>query len=170
MGQTMITGAFFLLLITSVISANRMIGESNATTYEGDAVNLAVDVARSVLAETYRKKFDANYIDSVYQAASAFTSPNALGPATSEVFTPSPDVAPFQSFARYDDVDDYNGYQRTVDAAGVKGFKVSVSVYYVNPDTFAKSTTQTYLKRVEVSIEHATYMKTKMTFSSLVSL
>ncbi len=89
-GQTMITAGFFVLLIASVISANRMIRESTTNTYEGDAVNLAVDIAKSVISEAYRKKFDEKQIGSVYQAATDFTAPSALGPSSTETIATLP--------------------------------------------------------------------------------
>ena len=170
MGQTMITSAFFVLLIASAINANRLIMESTQSTYEADATNLAVDIARSVITEAYKKKFDDRYVDSVYQVPSDFTAPSSLGPSISEVFTPSPDRVPYQSPSRFDDVDDYHGYTRTVDAADIKGFIVTVEVYYIDPSTYVRTTVQTYLKRINVSVEHPVYLKTKATYSSVVTL
>lgn len=164
----MITAGFFVLLIVVVISANRMINESTVSTGEGDAVNLSVDIARALVNEAYRKIFDEKWIDSVYQATSDYTSPSLLGPDTGEKFT-LPDVVPYKSYAMYDDVDDYNGYSRIVDAGSMKGFKVSVQVYYIDQSAFAKTSTQTYLKRVDVSVEHPTYLQKKVTYSSVIT-
>ncbi|MGH2569433.1 MAG: hypothetical protein ACRDGA_13930 [Bacteroidota bacterium] len=169
MGQTMVTAGFFVLLIAAVISANRMIGESTSTTYEGDAMNMAVDIARSVMNAAYRKKFDENAIDSVYQAASDFTAPASLGPSSSEIISPWPDQVPYKSPGLYDDFDDYNGYVRTVDAAALKGFIVTVQVYYVDESKFLKSNVQTYFKRIDISVEHPTYLQNKVTYSTIVT-
>jgi hypothetical protein len=168
-GQTMITAAFFVLLIASVITANRMIGDSTASTYEGDARNLAVDIARSVINEAYRLRYDENTADSTYQATTAFTPAASLGPDAGETVSPLPDVAPFQSYTKFDDVDDYNGYSRTVDAGSIPGFRVTVAVYYVDENTYEQTNTRTYLKRIDVSVEHSTYLKTKVTYSKLVT-
>lgn len=164
----MITAGFFVLLIVVVISANRMINESTVSTGEGDAINLSVDIARAVVNEAYRKIFDEKWIDSVYQAATEYTSVSLLGPETGEKFT-LPDVVPYKSYAMYDDVDDYNGYSRIVDAGSMKGFKVTVQVYYIDQSTYAKTSTQTYLKRVDVSVEHSTYLQKKVTYSSVIT-
>lgn len=164
----MITAGFFVLLIVVVISANRMINESTVSTGEGDATNLSVDIARAVVNEAYRKIFDEKWIDSVYQAATEYTSVSLLGPETGEKFT-LPDVVPYKSYAMYDDVDDYNGYSRIVDAGSMKGFKVTVQVYYIDQSTYAKTSTQTYLKRVDVSVEHPTYLQKKVTYSTVVT-
>jgi hypothetical protein len=167
-GQTMITAGFFVLLILLVISANRMINESTVSIDEGDAINLSVDIGRAVISEVYRKVYDEKWIDSVYQATTDYTAPSLLGPESDERFA-LPDVVPYKSFLRYDDVDDYNGYSRVVDAGSIKGFKVSVQVYYVDPSTFAKTNTQTYLKKVDVSVEHPTYLQPKVTYSTIVT-
>lgn len=164
----MITAGFFVLLIVVVISANRMINESTVSIGEGDATNLSVDIARAVVNEVYRKKYDEKEIDSVYQATSDFTSASLLGPESAEKFT-LPDVVPYQSYGKYNDADDYHGYSRMIDAGSMKGFKLTVQVYYIDQSTFAKVNTQTYLKRVDVSVEHPTYLQKKVTYSTVIT-
>ena len=170
MGQTMITGAFFVLLIFSVMNANRMISESNQSTYEGEAANLAVDVARSIIDEAQRKQFDLSVVPNTYQPASDFTSSSSLGPAYYESISPWPDVAPFKSISTYNDIDDYNGYSRTVDLGGISGFVATVQVYYVNPSTLSKTTARTYLKCISVTVTHSQYLEDGVTFTSMVTL
>ena len=168
-GQTMVTAGFFVLLIASVITANRMIGESTTTTYEGDARNLAVDIARAVMNEAYRKKFDEKSIDSVYQTTIDFTAPASLGPDAGEAISTLPEVAPYMSGSKFDDIDDYNGYSRIVNAGNLNGFKISIAVYYVDGTSYAKSSVQSYFKRIDVSVEQPTYLKTKVTYSKLIT-
>ncbi len=168
-GQTMLTAGFFVLLIMSVISANRMMVESSQSNLEGDALNLAVDATRAVINEAQRKKFDDLLVDTLYQDPTKFTTPAALGPSSLEVITPWPDQAPFLSATTYNDFDDYNGYIRMLDIGAITGFKITCQVYYVDPKaSFAKANVQTDFKRIDVNIEHPQYLK-KITFSTIVT-
>ena len=169
LGQTMLTLGFFALLTISVMNANRMIVKSDQEMYEGEAFDYAANFAQALLSEASSKIFDVKVIDSLFQQPNKFTTPSQLGPSASESISPWPDVAPYKSIGTYNDVDDYHGYERTVDTDILKGFKVTCVVYYVtetDPDT--PSSSQTYFKRVDVSLEHVEYLK-KVTYSSIVS-
>ncbi len=169
LGQTMLTAAFLVLVTILVLNANTLVINSEQETYEGEAFDLATNYAQALLNEIGRKKYDQYAIDTLYQAPSAFTPAGSLGPESGEVITPWPDVAPFKSFTTYNDVDDYNGYVRTIDSEIIKGFQVSAVVYYVTQaNTNTKSTTQTYLKRIDVSVQHPSYLKT-VTFSTIAT-
>jgi hypothetical protein len=173
MGQTAITGAFFVLLITSVLSANRMMSESAMSSYEGEALNNAADIARTLMNEAQRKAFDLNVVENTYQNASAFTSASSLGPAGNESISPWPDVAgasTFKSIATYNDFDDYNGYRRTVNVGNITGYVVEVSVYYVYTSNMSKVNWSTYVKRMDVKVSHPLYLKTPVTFSCMKTL
>ncbi len=169
----MVTGAFFVLLIASVMSSNRMISESASSTYEGEALNLASDIARMLMNEAQRKSFDLNVIENTYQNASEFASASSLGPASGEAISPWPDVAGangFKSISTYNDFDDYNGYRRTVTAGGISGFVVDCKVYYLYTSNMTKVTYRTYVKRMEVSVSHPQYLTTPITFYATKTL
>ncbi|HWP82422.1 MAG TPA: hypothetical protein VNN76_07185 [Bacteroidota bacterium] len=170
LGQTMLSAAFIVVLTVAVVNANRVIVESETETYRGEAIELGTRFAQALLIEASRKKFDHNQIDSVYQDPSAFTTPSSLGPNTGEVVSPLPDQAPFKAAAVYNDVDDYHGYQRRIDTGRIKGLLLQVEVYYVSKSyPNSKSSSKTYLKRIDVSLSHAVHIQKPMKFSAIVT-
>lgn len=167
----MLSAATLVILAALVLNANRLIIEGEQDIVKAEAFDVGVNYAQSLLTEIARKKFDANSVDSVYQSTSEFTASSSLGPTSAErsLITPWPDRAPFKSIQAYDDADDYNGYEREIDTDIAKGFKLTVQVYYVRAsDPNTKVTTREYFKKVDVSVEHPTYLS-KATFSTLVT-
>jgi len=161
LGQTMITSGMFVLLVMSVISANRMLVEDTEITYQAEAAELSATIAEDLMAEASAKKFD------VYDDGTGTQSPWDFGdcgcsPEEAQALGPLPDRAPFKSDSVFSDFDDYNGYSRIVDAGGISGFKVSVSVYYVDEyDPDLPSYWQTYFKKMEVRVSHPKYIVDK---------
>ena len=169
LGQTMLALGALVLLSISVVNTNRMIVDSDQETYQAEALDYAVSLSKSLFGEIATKKFDANATDTTYQSESQFTLPSGLGPASGEVLATWPDSAYFSSIPTYNDVDDYNAYERMVNTARIKGFKVTAQVYYVtDSNTDDPAAVQTYYKKVIVSVEHPIYLK-KVSFSTIVS-
>jgi len=169
MGQTMLTLAALVLVSIAVLNVNRMIVDSDQAMYEAEALDLAVSYAEGLLEEIATKRFDENALDSTYQDPSEFTSASALGPESGESFTPWPDMAPWKSIGILDDVDDYEDYERTIDTERLKGFKLTADVFYVTETNLdQESSVQTYLKRVEVNVEHPSYLE-KATFATVLT-
>src|SRR5574341_1456173 len=166
----MLTAGFIVLLIMLRISSNRMLMESQQTTYESEAIDIAADLANSLLTEATKKSFDEKVDYTVAQSASNMTSVGSLGSETGESFSPVPDVAPFQSVSKYDDVDDYKGYRRTVDSQTMKGFLLTADVYYVTQsNTDQASSSQTFFKRIDVRVTHPTYIPNGFTLSRIMT-
>lgn len=198
-GQTMISAAFFVMLTVAVLSANRMILESNKDYIQAQAVEQATNFANALISEILTKKFDsqvtldvngvptspygASYLSAhswtLPATPTSFDPPSAMGTsaATKEYAMPggAPDVAPYKSIrgdspSYYDDVDDYHTYERTANASDIAGYHLTVSVYYVqktSPDV--ASSTQTYYKRIDVTVDHPLYLPKKLTFSAIAA-
>ena len=171
-GQTMLTAAFFVLVTVSVMSANRMILNSMTDVCEQEALEQGSAFANALMNEILTKKFDSKVNYSFgYQNVGSFDGPYSMGPGTA---IPAPDVVPYKSIDQtllpyqYNDVDDYNGYERSADSQDIQGFRLKVSVYYVtkaNPETNAN--TQTYYKRVDVTVTQPQFLKDGIKFSTL---
>lgn len=167
MGQTMITAAFLVLLIMSAINVNRMLVDSAQSGYEAEAYDLAVGIAQDLLVEATGKRFDQNSTTTpgVTQNTSEFST--TMGPSSSErsAIVPWPDASSsnaFKSKLYYSDVDDYNGYERTVNTKTISGFKVTAEVYYVTGTNLdVKTTSRTYFKRIDVHVGHPLYLVRK---------
>jgi hypothetical protein len=119
----------------------------------------------------------AYHLDSFdYGKPSDFES--QMGPPFS--ISPWPDVAPYKSIpsghGQYNDVGDYNGYERIANSSDISGYHLKVAVYYVslsyaNPDTAVQiySAVQTYFKRIDVTVDHPIYLPRILTFSAIAT-
>lgn len=179
MGQTMLTSAFLVLLTIAVMNANRMIVDRDVNYYEQEAFKQAGILANSLLDEIVRKKYagEADTSLSYYQPRTDFISALGPGAAAANYVNPAgaPDTFPYRSVrgdspSYFDDVDDYKGYIRSADAGNITGFILTVNVVYVSPinPSFVTSTQQ-YLKRIDVTVSHPVYLKNNLTFNRIVS-
>ncbi|MCX6144615.1 MAG: hypothetical protein NTZ35_15510 [Ignavibacteriales bacterium] len=190
LGQTMITMGMFVLLVMSVISANRMLVQNAENSLQTEALAESATIANDIFSEAQSKLFDHN-VDTTRtnQVPGDFSSPtdtthSEWGPSSAErsAVGPMPDssyVGHYRSINAFDDVDDYNGYTRIVGAdttSGVRigGYLVTVRVFYVdlsNPDVAVDC--QTNFKKIEVDVQHHPYLDflpdEKLTYSSLMS-
>jgi hypothetical protein len=171
LGQSMLTAAALIIITMVVISANRLILESQQDEFAGEAYNLASEIANSMLMEASKKKFDENADPSSYQDVWEFTPASSLGCSMTEASVVEiPDHAPFKSIGGYDDFSDYNGYERVVDTPVLTGFIVKDSVCYVNPlDTDTPLNNQSYVKKMVVKVSHPLYLPKPLEFSTLMS-
>jgi hypothetical protein len=160
LGQTMLMVMFFGLMIVMFINAYRTLNDADMTLMTSEAVKTATDLGRSLMSEILTKKFDQNSNPGAAQVNnSIFTSPGSLGRESGETIT-LPDRYPYQSIAKYNDVDDYNSYTRLVDSTnGLNGFKDSVVVYYVDINGTKSTSTIQWYKEIEVWITQDPYLK-----------
>jgi hypothetical protein len=116
----------------------------------------AISIAQSMIDEVMQKSYDAATVTEKVFDDSVFTAPGSLGCSGSEASAVSlPDVYPYNSVQGYNDVDDYHKYRRTVATLRMGNFDVRDSVCYMvetNPDQ--TSNTQTFFKRVWVTVRH----------------
>lgn len=186
LGQTMIGMGMFILLVMSVISANRMLVQNAETNLQTEALTESATIANDLFSEAQSKLFD-HFVDTskANQVPGDFSSPtggssSGWGPSDTAqaAVGPLPDSSYYghspRSIAAYTDVDDYNGYTRIVGAntangITIGGYLVTVHVFYVdpsNPDVALNH--QTFFKRIQVDVEHPQYLP-KITYSSLMS-
>jgi len=180
LGQTMITMGMFVLLVMSVISANRMLVDNNESTLKVEAYTASASIANDIMAEAQGKKFDKFADTTGKQQPSDFSSPTSgsshseWGPTAAEraAVGPMPDssyTGDYRSITAFDDIDDYDGYSRIVTENNISGFIATVRVFYVEPSSpDTKVNYQTFFKKIEVDVEHPKYLD-KLTYSSLMS-
>ncbi len=171
LGQTMLSVATLVALTVMVVTSQRYLIEGQKEAIGAECLDLATMQAEALLGEITRKKYDLNTTYSYYQSTSEFTAAGSLGPNSAErnAVSPWPDVKAYKSNTAFDDVDDYNNYERTVNTDLISGIRLTVEVYYVSENnTTQKVYYQTYMKRVVVKAEHTTYLK-PVTFSTVVA-
>ena len=198
LGQTMISAAFFVLLTVAVLSANKLILENTKYYLQEEAIEQASNFANALIGEILTKKFDSQVtLDGSGKITGPYNSSNlpwptgtssshsaslfdaSLGPntASTNYVMPGgiPDFSPYKSIrgigsSYFDDVDDYDGYERTANSADISGYLLTVSVYYVtksNPNAAAGF--QTFYKRIDVSVTHPIYLTNALTFSAIAT-
>ncbi|MEK7669907.1 MAG: hypothetical protein AAB330_01575, partial [Bacteroidota bacterium] len=86
----MLTAGLLVLLIMITISANKMLMDSSMTAYESESINIAADLAYSLITEATRKKFDENQASYVGNV-SVFTASTSFGPESGEALSVTPD-------------------------------------------------------------------------------
>jgi len=190
LGQTMITMGMFVLLVMSVISANRMLVENVETGLQTEALTESATIANDVFQEAQSKRYDEFADTTGTQSQTDFSPPHEgtpeWGPSNSErtavgTLPDSNYAGNYRSITAYDDVDDYDGYTRIVGADttnGIRigGFRVTVRVMYVDPNQPPDPQTkdlvavnyQTFMKRIEVDVEHPQYLP-KFTYKSVMA-
>lgn len=170
LGQTMLSAGALVLLTVMVINAHRMIVYSADDARVADAIQVGVDIAQSLIDEISQKMYDENYDPTKSQGTKEFTASSSLGPDAGESFLlPDVEAPSFKSIGSYDDVDDYQGYQRTVDKGGFAAFQVSIQVFYVqDADPEVATTSKTYTKKAVLTISHETY-STPITFTTILT-
>ena len=198
LGQTMISAAFFVLLTVAVLSANKLILENTKYYLQEEAIEQASNFANALIGEILTKKFDSQVtLDGTGKITGPYNSSNLPWPTgtssshSASLFDASlganataesnvmpggnPDVAPYKSIPGsgtycFDDVDDYNNYERTANTSDISGYHLKVKVYYIsknNPNVpIVAYGGQTYYKRIDVTVDHPLYLPNKLTFSA----
>jgi len=178
LGQTMLTTLFLVLLTLAVISANRLIFNSESSFYEQEAYKEAGLLANALLQEIVRKKFDSTVdtSDSEYKSTSSFDW--SLGPSNNARTYVNPggaaDIFPYKSIKGsngdyFDDIDDYKGYKR-VAYSGNMVETLTVDVYYVKQNgTRPIPLSKQYFKRIDVNVFNIHYLRDTLVFSTIVA-
>jgi hypothetical protein len=174
LGQTMITMGMFVLLVMSVISANRMLLQNSESNLENEALTESATIANDIFQEAESKKFDKFADETGTQDTSVFSPPkqgaNEWGPSAIEAaavpLRDNSSSGQYRSIDAYDDVDDYNGYTRIVNADSANGirldgFLVSVRVFYVD-STMVEVYHRTRDKGIVVTVKNEQYFPEKI--------
>ncbi len=153
-GQMMLTVMAVFLLSTVVLTSNRSYLMNTDVVVNTKIGMVETSIALSTIERACRLRYDSATAVGGGQyvvTKSLYTPYTRLGPETWERNTPQKDTI-------FDDFDDYNGYKDTltpmIGPEMLGRFIVKARVVYVNPtDPYgAFQTTQTYAKRIEVSV------------------
>jgi hypothetical protein len=132
-------GSLFLLSMTSM-NFNSALLQSNTAELENKVYLTAFSLADDLIEEIKQKAFDEKTL--------IFPTVNPLTLTPSESLGVEGETYPY-----FDDIDDYNNFSRDADAPHSESYHISTSVYYVSEtDLESKSNTQTFYKRVDVTV------------------
>jgi hypothetical protein len=132
-------GSMVLLSLVSM-NFNSALSQSNTAEIENKVYLTAFSLADDLIEEIKQKNYDENTLLFPTVNRATLTPAGSLGKEG--------EVYPY-----FDDIDDYNNFSRVADAPHSESYNISAKVYYVsesNPNS--KSTTQTFHKRVDVTV------------------
>jgi hypothetical protein len=184
LGQMLITIGMFVLLMVTVISANRVLVDNAETAAQTDPLTPASVLANDLLADIMSKPFDQRVIDStgtqdktgikIFTADSLSLYQGVRWGVRNLLTLPdTSSTGKYLSRTLLKDIDDYDGYSRMARIAIRPGdtltYTVSVNVYYVAytaPDVL--TTTRQFFKKIEVTVVEPTY-KVRQVYSAVAS-
>ena len=140
--QFLSIGAIALLALIS-LRFDTSVLETKQTEIENKVYLTAFSLADDLIEEIKQKAFDEQTVEWRAIETDELTPPNAFGP-----------VDPGESSVNtFDDIDDYDGYQKVVSLPHVENYSVTSTIDYVSAsDPDEASLVQTYFKRVTVRV------------------
>ena len=139
--QMMLVIGASMLLSIHIININRSTLMSDELISEAEYTLAATSIGKSLLNEIIAKAFDAATVNDDFADMALYTAPDALGPATGEIYP------------HFDDVDDYNGFTSILTTPRTGNFNVHCIVNYVNPATPGTiSSAVTHTKKITVRL------------------
>lgn len=151
-----LTMGAMIFLSAMVLRVNTVSLQNSSTMYNTKFDILAVSIGNTMLEEISKKAFDEQTISNTLTNKSKLTQKSVLG-------------ADNETYANFDDIDDYNGYSFVDSTMPSAKYNVSCSVGYVNdtsPDKIINN--RKWTKRITVKITSKS-MKDTVTLSTLYS-
>ena len=157
-GQSLLSIAALVVFSLVSLNFNSTILQTTTVEVENKVYLTAFSLADDLIEEVRQKAFDAATVDFPTTNTASLTSAYSLGHNSSEVYP------------NYNDVDDYNGFNKTVSAPHAEDYTITCEVYYVdgdNPDN--KVMTQTFYKKVIVTVS-SPYLRHDIQLSQIITL
>lgn len=150
-------GAITLMSLIS-LRFNEAVLQNSSIEIENKVYLTAFSLADDLIEEIKEKAFDATTVLFPTTDPLTLTPPSDLGLDATDTY---PD---------FDDVDDFNGYSRTISAPHAEDYEINCTVWYVDPVNQNQfSSVQTFYKRVEVQVA-SPYMKSPISLSFIFTL
>jgi hypothetical protein len=172
LGQVPLLVLALTMLMIMQMSINSSILSESISSLENEATLEATTLGNLMIGEIRTKAYDNATRSNMIYNRSQLTPVSSLGPdpldtiITNEIVPVSQTL--FLSQQKYNDIDDYNGYVRTVQTQNLSDFTIQDSVCYVqeaNPEVV--SPTPTWYKMIIVTVSHQN-MSTPLVLKSVV--
>ena len=147
MNQMTLTIGSFACIGILTFSVNYMLLNRQKLNYETEATITGVSIGQAIIEEVTVKNFDHNFSGGKYTDDSTeFVSPNNLGVDAGETAAEN---------ATFNDVDDYDGYTRSVVTPRYGDYIVTCEVNYVSaPASTVPAAAQTFFKRIDIYVKN----------------
>ena len=157
-GQSLLSiGALIIFSLVS-INFNSSVLTNTTVEVENKVYLTAFSLADDLIEEIKQKAFDAATVDFPTTNPASLTGAYSLGHSGSEVYP------------NYNDIDDFNNFNKTVSAPHAENYQITCRVYYVDgddPDTIVW--TQTFYKKVVVTVS-SPYLRKSIILSHIFTL
>jgi hypothetical protein len=153
-------------------SSNQLMSATTQLSEQNEYYLTALSLAQSVISEAKTKAFDQKTVSGGVNVPDSLSA--ALGTDGIAETVPSPDTlstsspytsttAGYLSLVKFNDIDDYNGYTRTVNTPRAEGYKLSVKINWASP-TYPDSTliSKSFCKKMTVTVK-SQYMPDSIT-------
>jgi hypothetical protein len=140
--QFLTLGSIVLLSLVS-LRFNSTVLENRTTETENKIYLTAFSLADDLIEEIKQKAFDEETVEWRAINVSELTPTNSFGPVDPSEY----------SVIDFDDIDDYNGYSKTISLPNAENYTIESTVNYVtenNQDLICQN--QTFYKRVTVQV------------------
>lgn len=150
-------GAMLLLTLTT-INFNSAYLNNSTVEIENKVMMTAFSLADDMIEEIKIRSFDEKTVQFTSANPSDLTPSAGLGPETGE------------SYATFDDIDDFNGYTRSISAPHAENYSIICRIEYVSstaPDNV--SSVQTFYKRAKITVS-SPYLRHSINLSYIFTL
>jgi hypothetical protein len=154
-GESLLSVGALLAFSLVSLNFNSTVLQNTTVEVENKVYLTAFSLADDLIEEVKQKAFDAKTIDFPTTNPESLTPANNLGPGN------------FEDYPFYNDIDDFNGFERGVSAPHAENYLVGCEVHYVdddNPDII--STTQTFYKKVTITVS-SPYLRNPVQLSQI---
>ena len=157
-GQTFLSIGALLLFSLVSLNFNSSVLTNTTVEVENKVYLTSFSLADDLIEEIKQKAFDAATINFPTTDPSILTSAYNLGHADWEVYP------------NYNDIDDFNGFVKSVSAPHAEGYQITCVVRYVDSDNPDKIVwTQTFYKKVTVTV-NSPYLRNPIQLSHIFTL
>ena len=157
-GQSLLSIGALVVFALVAINFNSTVLENTTVEVENKVYLTAFSLADDLIEKIKQKAFDAATIDFPTTNPESLTKADSLGPGW------------WETYPNYNDIDDYNGFEKTVSAPHAENYQITCIVRYVdgdNPDQVVW--TQTFYKKVTVTVS-SPYLRSPVQLSHIFTL
>lgn len=158
--QTLLISGSILLFSITIIGVNSFCQDLTVET-ENKKMLTAFSLADDMIEEIRVRSFDENTLKLITENVSSLTPLSSFG---SDIGEDSLDIRSF------DDIDDFEGYTRSIKISSAENYCLKCDIRYVfgdNPDAF--STEQTFYKKISIKVS-SSLLKNSINLSDIVTL
>jgi hypothetical protein len=156
--QSLLSLGAMLILALSSLNFNETVLTNSTTELENKVALTAFSLADDLIEEIKVRAFDAATVDFPTNSPASLTAAGSLGPGW------------WENYPNFNDIDDFNGYQKNVSAPHAENYLVKCSVKYVdgdNPNNVVSY--QTFYKKATVTVS-SPFMKKPISLSFIFTL